>query len=82
YDWTKDPQEAANLAETEEGRAVVAGMMRCMQDHFALIRQPDCGLPAAELNPRASVPPTPRAAAAQPPPGVGRSDAGLGQGPR
>jgi len=76
YDWTKDPQEAANLAETEEGRAVVAGMMRCMQDHFALIRQPDCGLPAAELNPPASVPPTPRPAASP-------VDSGpaMGQGP-
>jgi len=81
FDWSRDPREQQNLAGTAQGREVVAAMMRCMQDHFALIRQPDCGLSAAELNP----PPAtsqPAKAAALPPPGREDSGAGLGQGPR
>jgi hypothetical protein len=51
FDWKSDPREQHNLAETQEGRPVVAGMMRCVQNRFSQIREPGCGLPAAQVAP-------------------------------
>jgi len=50
FEWKNDPREEHNLAETRQGRGVVAGLMRCVQDHFSRIREPGCGLTAAQLN--------------------------------
>ena len=83
FDWNKDPDEQNNLANTQPGRDVVAGMMHCLQDRVVLIRQPDCGLSAAQLNPPVPVPLNATAAAAPASAPNGEdSGAGLGQGPQ
>jgi len=51
FDWKQDPREQHNLADTDQGRKVVAAIMGCVQDHFTQIRRPGCGLTAAQLNP-------------------------------
>lgn len=50
FDWKQDPLEQRNLAETSEGRPVVAEMMHCFEGHFSGIRSPGCGIMAAKLN--------------------------------
>jgi arylsulfatase A-like enzyme len=49
YDWDADPGEEKNLAQSPEGMRVVEMMKTCVQVHLAFIRQPECGLPRAQV---------------------------------
>ena len=48
FDWRADPREQRSLDQSAEGRPIAAWMLNCLNDHRSLIRQPDCGLSAAQ----------------------------------